>query len=334
MSKGNLFLGYARGKVGDVVFYHTVGEQITRARNRSPKNPKSPLQTLQRICFNTASKAYSYMQGICDHSFEGFAEGTPCQSEFMRLNISMLRDKLAYPIAYPDEDVMLDSGAYNYNMAGDVLPVANEWQISSGSITPVRVSRPSASSSMMYILTVPYISLSESTTYQDIVNGLKLQRGDQLTFVAATISTMPTLLVGRSLLSGFTYARIILEPSTGEMSLPFLTGSNDTWVVNSPNPSNEGTITFGAISQSASHSLPVNSINTITKQGDDTQSALYPILGAVIVSRQVGGRWLRSSQSLVWTRAEAYIPQEDMFRLAYLSYRESAGSSLYLNQAD
>ena len=47
MSKGNLFLGFGRGKVGVVVFSRLNGEQVTRARNRSPRKPKYPLQLLQ-----------------------------------------------------------------------------------------------------------------------------------------------------------------------------------------------------------------------------------------------------------------------------------------------
>ena len=331
MSKGNLFLGYARGKVGDVVFYHSVGEQITRARNRSPKNPKSPLQTLQRICFNSASKAYSYLQDICNHSFEGYQEGTACQSEFIRRNISMLRDKLAYPIAYPEDWVMRDSDAWNFNQQGDALPVANEWIVSSGSIMSTRIL---ATSSSLYGLVFPYVTLSSESTYADIVRGLKCERGDQLTFLVATYNTSSTNPYLRSLLTGFSYARIILEPSDGDMTRAFLTGSGDNWAVSAPNASNEGVVTFGAISGSSSHTLPVNAINSIVKQGDDVQAALYPVLGCVIISRNVGGRWLRSSQSLTWTRPEASVFQEDTFKLAYLSYQDASGSTLYLNQAE
>lgn len=48
MSKGNVLLGYARGKVGDVVFSRRNGEQITSARNRNPRNPRTPRQMFQR----------------------------------------------------------------------------------------------------------------------------------------------------------------------------------------------------------------------------------------------------------------------------------------------
>lgn len=51
MAKGNMLLGYSRGAVGDVVFTRTKGQQIARARNRNPKNPKTKAQMAQRIKF-------------------------------------------------------------------------------------------------------------------------------------------------------------------------------------------------------------------------------------------------------------------------------------------
>ena len=328
MSKDNLFLGMARGSVGDVTFTHINGVQVARARNRAPKNPKSPLQVLQRVCMNSASKAYSYFKDICDHSFEGKQPGTPCQSEFIRINVEMLRNKLAYPIAFPFDEVMRESEAVNFNRKGDVLPMANNWQVSSGSLRPLNVSTASA---ILFRVSAPYAGLPSSFTYQDLVTALGVQRGDQLTFLVATYDTSSRNIYLRSSLTGFAYARIILEPATGEMSTPFLSGSDDNWAVNSPNPSNEGTVMFGTHAAN-SHFLNVNSINTIVKTGDDVQAELFPILGTVILSRQVGGRWLRSSQSLAWIRNTT--PEEDTFGLAYLSYLDSSGSSLYLNQAE
>lgn len=49
MSKGNMLLGQARGKVGDVVFFVRNGIQQTRPRNREPKNPRTISQMYQRV---------------------------------------------------------------------------------------------------------------------------------------------------------------------------------------------------------------------------------------------------------------------------------------------
>lgn len=330
MSKGNLFLGYARGKVGDVVFAHQYGEQIARARNRSPKNPQSPLQLLQRICFNSASKAYSYFQDICNHSFEGLAEGTACQAEFIRLNVSMLREKLAYEIAFPEDDVMLQSQQANFNQKGDALPLANKWVVSRGSLPSTAISPDSTN---LYRLNVPYATLSATPTYDDVIDGLGLQRGDQLTFLIAAYNTSSSNPYLRASLTGFTYARIILAPSDGDFTSAFFTPGESNVAVNKPNPSNEGAVLFSSPSAGA-RTIGINSINSIVKTGDDALAVLYPILGCVIVSRQINGRWLRSTQSLGWTRSPGSVFDNDEFRLAYASYKNTVGSSLYLNQAE
>ena len=73
MAKGNLFQGMGRGKVGDVVFSRLNGEQISRVRNRHPKNPRSNSQLFQRAIMATVMQAYSAGKAIFDHSFEGYA---------------------------------------------------------------------------------------------------------------------------------------------------------------------------------------------------------------------------------------------------------------------
>lgn len=91
MAKGNLFQGMARGKVGDVVFSRLNGEQISRVRNRHPKNPRSNAQLYQRAIMATIMQAYAAGREIFDHSFQGFATGMDNQREFMSRNMDILR---------------------------------------------------------------------------------------------------------------------------------------------------------------------------------------------------------------------------------------------------
>lgn len=95
MAKGNLFQGQARGKVGDVVFTRLDGEQISRVRNRHPKNPKTNKQLLQRAIMATIMQAYSSGKEIFDHSFQGKAVGAANQRHFMSINSKLLRSLLA-----------------------------------------------------------------------------------------------------------------------------------------------------------------------------------------------------------------------------------------------
>lgn len=46
-----MFQGYARGSVGDVVFARVKGQQVAKARNRMPSNPRSDAQMSQRSAF-------------------------------------------------------------------------------------------------------------------------------------------------------------------------------------------------------------------------------------------------------------------------------------------
>lgn len=101
MAKGNLFQGMGRGKVGDVVFSRLNGEQISRVRNRHPKNPRSNSQLYQRAVMATVMQAYSAGKAIFDHSFEGYAVGTQNQRRFLSLNAKMLRQLVATDINTP-----------------------------------------------------------------------------------------------------------------------------------------------------------------------------------------------------------------------------------------
>lgn len=317
----------ARGAVGDVVFSRVGGQQIARSRNRSPKNPQSPNQLLQRIVFNTASKAYSRLQAICNHSFEGYAEGTPCQSRFMELNADYLRGLLAFEIASPYEESLIESNVTSFNRKGDPTAVCNEYVISQGSLPSTRIS---PASGWMFSLAVPFAGLSTESTYDDVIASLGLRRGDQLTFCVATFNSSSSNPEQRGFITAFEFARVILEPADGDFSSAFFAGSENRYTVAQPNPRNEGSVIFSGV---LSGVIRVNSINNVSQTSDDATVGFYPILAAVIVSRLVGSTWARSTQSLVWTRSPGYQPENDLFKLAYLSYKKEQSSSLYLNQA-
>lgn len=131
MAKGNLFLGMGRGKVGDVVFYRKNGEQISRVRNRSIKNPDTEAQQIQRAALASVSKAYQAGSVIFDHSFEGCATGAECQARFQKLNIDWLRSSLLADLAANHGD--------NQSVAA-VVPrsasyaVPNAWIVSQGTL--------------------------------------------------------------------------------------------------------------------------------------------------------------------------------------------------------
>lgn len=326
MSKGNLFLGTASGKVGDVVFSRQGGEQITRVRNRSPKNPQTPLQMTQRVIMSTVGKAYSLMAPIADHAFQGRSEGTMCQSRFTELNIALLRRAAAEALNDGSAEAIITSQATNFNGKGDSLVALNPFVISEGSLPSPRLQEIAGGVGVRLGITTTLATV----TYGDVINALGAQRGDQLTFVLLT-TDQSEAGVDAGFANGFHFCRIILDPSEGDLTTPFLQtpGQADpNYYVNKPNAKNEGSITF-SIGSGTNESILIPAVDGIgvnqTQYGEGAVGA--------ILSRKSGEMWQRSTSALVLYSA-GFDTQIHYLGDAVMSYMTEAGSSLYLNQAE
>ena len=124
MSKGNMFVGSARGRVGNLVLYTRMGSQITRAYQSSVKNPKTSGQMLQRAKFSNAVKFY---QKAVQHFFK-FAYQDQKQTEtafnaFMRHNV--------------DRACLLRKDEVN----DPYFPAFGRWQMSQGSLAAPMVPK-------------------------------------------------------------------------------------------------------------------------------------------------------------------------------------------------
>lgn len=128
--KGNLFLGFGRKSVGDVVFYKRKGsnEQMARARNRNPHNPKTDKQLYQRAIMATVLQAYSTGKDIFDHSFEGKSVPDGSMNRFMSLNLRRLRAAIAEDLAGTSNPAM-----GRVVVPGAPTPVPFAYRISEGS---------------------------------------------------------------------------------------------------------------------------------------------------------------------------------------------------------
>lgn len=323
MSKGNLFLGQARGSVGDVTFTHIDGVQVARARNRSPRNPRVPSQMLQRIVLNSASKAYSLMQAIVDHSFEGVAGRARNQQRFMTINTAALRDKLADVIADPTEANALASTALSYSFKGDFNPQLNPYVISEGTL-PRQLVNCLSPSNPRFVLRMP-VNLETVTSYADVVQALDIQQGDQLTFIG--LGHQYGVDDNYDQVSAFAFARVIVEPAGGDMSINFL-GDDDR--PNDPNPKNQGDVSLSIASDATGNYLQFSFTSMTNTESD----AIPSMVGAaVILSRFESGRWRRSPQSIVLATfgGSLYPLQTATFGAAYASYLLGDSSNLYLN---
>lgn len=71
MAKHNMLLGYARGSVGDMTFSRVKGQQIIKARNRQPGNPRTKSQMSQRTIFVSAVEFFRRgSQNLFQFAFE------------------------------------------------------------------------------------------------------------------------------------------------------------------------------------------------------------------------------------------------------------------------
>lgn len=103
MSKGNIFLGYGRGSVGDVVFSRVNGQQVARARNRKPANPRSTSQMVQRSRFAYLSKFYSKAtKAFFKFAFEMKRPNESDYNAFMRANVGITPHATKQMVADPN----------------------------------------------------------------------------------------------------------------------------------------------------------------------------------------------------------------------------------------
>lgn len=334
MAKGNLFLGFASGKIGSVVMYRSKGAQVSRALNPAPSNPQSALQMLQRVTLKTASSAYSLLQDITNHAFEGYAPGTDSQGAFVTRNIAQMRAQLADYINSGDAESILGCIEANFNGKADTWPAMRPYIVSEGRAPALKYEFQSVTGADEVSLTLPY-ALPAEPTYDDVITALGLQRGDQLTFLfLACDDTDVTYTYNK-----FHFARVILEPANGDFASKFLTGSS----INSPNQRNKGVLSV-TLAQDAQENtilsfLPSNSTETAINVVSGTDNTLAA--GAVIVSRLVGDTWQRSNSQLIvrsslqsvvghltWDHETGYLAD------AIASYlKAGAVSTEYLNQA-
>lgn len=99
MSKRNLLLGTAAGKVGDLVFYRAGGEQRTRAKV-TPNNPKTYAQQAQRSRMANVTLMYRALSALLKDTF---TNRKPNQTPFNAFAADALPIAPYLPKSYADE---------------------------------------------------------------------------------------------------------------------------------------------------------------------------------------------------------------------------------------
>ena len=177
MAKGNLFLGMGRGSVGDVTFYRADGQQLSRARNRKPRNPKTNAQLIQRAISATIVQAYKAGSIIFDHSFEGKSVPAGSQRQFLSVNMRKLREQVLSEIN--SEPVNSSSSVVSPRA---VYPVPNTYRISEGSLIQ-NLFEVKYDSNEEVIMATP-VAANQGETVQQYLSRLNIKAGEIFTVVS------------------------------------------------------------------------------------------------------------------------------------------------------
>lgn len=326
MAKGNMFLGMSRGSVGDVTFYRNRGNQVARARNRAPMNPKTEAQTIQRMILATASKAYSRMKGIVDHSFQGVQYGGVSQSYFLKRAMEDIRNWVSQTITITGEypAALRNPLAYrglsyptNAHESGVGL------LISEGSIPSVQPNIVTPEGGDPIVTGWGGVLHSETpVTVGEVLSMFNAQAGDQITIVGLreTSAGQFTLLASRYVIKSDASAADLAEPWDGSFDLDSM---DQTKTLD------------GGIQLVPYTTAPYNGLNVSLKKVPSGEK-LGLTASSVIISRKVGESWQRSTQRLVWMLDAGDYTTTDVVAAEWMAGTAQIDTvnPRYLNQAE
>lgn len=278
-----MLLGFARGSVGDLTFYRRNAQQITRARSRVVKNPKTIAQQMQRAIMRTAVSAYGVIKEICDHSYEGVAYGADSYAKFLKLNLDMLRSLAA--AGGENTKSFLPSGFNGL--------VAMPWVLSKGSIAWNGATSIYFTGGITFDFGYVDASQIDEVNYKQFADAVGAREGDQITLIAFKKRTD----IDESSCLEPVIARIILSPvGTAPFESAPLCDVNGKLEEANANPLNENTDAFTFSFQTGRLLCGIQ----------DTQAAPFAAVGAAIICsrRAADGSWLRSPSVMVVNTTE------------------------------
>ena len=169
-----MLLGYARGKVGDLVFARRLGQQTTRAYNANPKDAKTRSQVTQRVKMANVIAMYRALKNICNHSFEGVKEGQTSYSAFVSANLK-------------SNQVSLTKEAASLGAC-----VVAPYLVSRGSLASIVVEGLGAEA--VTNIALGELAIDEQTTIGEfatalVANNAGIEYGDQLTYLSLVQQT-------------------------------------------------------------------------------------------------------------------------------------------------
>lgn len=179
MAKGIDMNGQLRGKRGGVVYYRANGEQISRAKAASVRNPRSARQAVQRMVLATSSKLTSALRPIVDHSFEGVAVGETSVRHFQSRAMRFLRNVAG---VYLNEPSGIHTPADFALKGAPIIGGAQGIYISTGRLG-MNGYQMDDGVTMNVVLSTQLGTITDAASYAAELAKLGIVPGDQLTFV-------------------------------------------------------------------------------------------------------------------------------------------------------
>lgn len=277
MAKGNIILGYLRGSIGDITFFRAKGQQLSRARNRAPANPRTVPQMDQRAKMACAVKFFSQVgSNFFKYAFEGKKTEQSYFNCFVKNNIY--------------------TGGYIGKQASRVydFPALGNWQISSGTLPEIVAPFPQTANGVVF--SVGTVSATPKTTISDLTTALissdssRWREGDILTclcYCATNYATLPTIYtdLGNRALTALWQIRLSTSNTDALPSLEFpsldmsfdceLNANGLTFAGSSGSEYTNNLYCFGLVhSRNTPNGLKVSSSTIVAPQSPDLLSMI------------------------------------------------------------
>lgn len=299
------------GKLGNIVGMKGRNGRSNARIRVTPKNPKTEQQSIQRVIFASVVKGYAFLKSICDHSFEGISYGQMSQEHFTKINLERYRSNFAnnYPDPNPDE-ALKESIAF---WGGDQNWCAGVGAIISQGTLPAILPNGGIDTPVSSF----GAALTANTNIATVLSANNLQKGDQITVVIVAANG------DKGVLSTLFKSRYVINAEADDTALNVAwnaAGTGDAYDAERTN------ITAARLNATAAGLVPV-----LVGQDD-----LVIEGAAVIVSRQVGGKWERSNAVLVNMFDEGASFSAPVALAQYMAGGSDINtlSDRYLNNAD
>lgn len=201
-------LGYSRGSVGDVTFSRLKGQQIAKARNRNPNNPKTKTQMMQRSLFVSATKFYQQARAkFFKFAFEDKKYHESDFNAFMRHNVKNGTNMTQEAVQ-----------AYNY-------PALGMWALSKGSLQPFEQTQSGNKfrANTGIVVSQGYqVPTKVGELSQTLIKSDRFQAGDMLTmvnygFTRVGEAPVPALApLNDDYMTYFTFKQMIIDTKSNE----------------------------------------------------------------------------------------------------------------------